>query len=101
MTINPADAIRAFNDAARLGGAGLDNRDEPASTFVDMLEKVAADSMDASKNAEQLTTQAVTGDAELLDVVSAVSNAEVTLQTVVAVRDRVMSAYQEILRMPI
>ena len=101
MAINPADAIRAFNDAARLGSGGLDARDEPASTFVEMLGKVASESMDASKKAEVLTTQAVTGEAELLDVVSAVSNAEVTLQTVVAVRDRVMSAYQEILRMPI
>ncbi|MEM9682852.1 MAG: flagellar hook-basal body complex protein FliE [Pseudomonadota bacterium] len=101
MTINPTDAIRAFNDAARLGGAGLDARDKPTSTFAEMLGKVAGDSMEASKTAETLTTQAVTGDAELLDVVSAVSNAEVTLQTVMAVRDRVMSAYQEILRMPI
>ncbi len=36
-----------------------------------------------------------------MDVVQAVSNAELTLQTVVAVRDRVVNAYQEIMRMPI
>jgi flagellar hook-basal body complex protein FliE len=36
-----------------------------------------------------------------MDVVTAVSNAEMTLQTVVAVRDRVLNAYQEIMRMPI
>jgi flagellar hook-basal body complex protein FliE len=35
------------------------------------------------------------------DVVTAVTNAEVALDTVVAVRDRVISAYQEIMRMPI
>jgi len=34
-------------------------------------------------------------------VVTAVTNAEVTLQTVVAVRDKVISAYQDILRMPV
>jgi flagellar hook-basal body complex protein FliE len=34
-------------------------------------------------------------------VVTAVSNAEVTLQTVVAVRDRVVAAYLDILKMPI
>ena len=44
---------------------------------------------------------AIAGEADVTDVVMAVTNAETTLQTVVAVRDRVMAAYQEILRMPI
>jgi len=34
-------------------------------------------------------------------VVTAVANAQHTLETVVAVRDKVLNAYQEILRMPI
>jgi len=33
--------------------------------------------------------------------VTAVANAEHTLETVIAVRDKVLTAYQEILRMPI
>jgi flagellar hook-basal body complex protein FliE len=101
MTVNPAHAIKAFNAAARLGGDGMEARETPKSTFMDVLGKVAQDSIDSSKKAESMTEQAVVGQAELLDVVNAVANAEVTLQTVVAVRDRVMSAYQEILRMPI
>jgi len=101
MAINPVQAIKAFDAAARLGGAGMEARETPKSTFMEMLGKVAQDSIDSSKQAETLTEQAVVGQAELLDVVNAVANAEVTLQTVVAVRDRVMSAYQEILRMPI
>ena len=48
-----------------------------------------------------MTAKAVAGEADILEVVSAVSNAEMTLQTVVAVRDRVLGAYQEIMRMPI
>ena len=43
---------------------------------------------------------AAVGKADLNDVVQAVTNAEVTLQTVTAVRDKVLNAYQEILRMP-
>ncbi len=43
----------------------------------------------------------ISGEADLKDVVTAVANAENTLETVVAVRDKVLSAYQEILRMPI
>jgi flagellar hook-basal body complex protein FliE len=41
------------------------------------------------------------GKADLVDVVTAVAEAELTVQTIVAVRDRVISAYQEIMRMPI
>ena len=45
--------------------------------------------------------KAVKGTADIQEVVMAVSNAEVALQTVVAVRDKVVSAYQDILQMPI
>ena len=45
--------------------------------------------------------QAIKGTADMQDVVMAVSNAETALQTVVAVRDKVVTAYQEILQMPI
>ncbi len=44
--------------------------------------------------------QAVAGGANLQEVVEAVNAAEITLQTVVAVRDRIITAYQEIIRMP-
>jgi flagellar hook-basal body complex protein FliE len=44
---------------------------------------------------------AVSGHTSLQEVVEAVNAAELTLQTVVAVRDRMIAAYQEILRMPI
>lgn len=101
MAINPADAIRAFNRAASLGSDGMEAREAPQSTFLETLGKVAADSIESNRKAEALTEKAVVGQAELMDVVTAVSNAEMTLQTVVAVRDRVLNAYQEIMRMPI
>jgi flagellar hook-basal body complex protein FliE len=43
----------------------------------------------------------VQGKAELIDVATAISAAEASLETVMAVRDQVISAYQEIMRMPI
>lgn len=51
--------------------------------------------------AELMSMKAVKGTADIQEVVMAVSNAEVALQTVVAVRDKVVSAYQDILQMPI
>jgi flagellar hook-basal body complex protein FliE len=50
---------------------------------------------------EQASLQAATGKADLAQVTEAVNNAEVAMQTVVAIRDRVISAYQDIMRMPI
>jgi flagellar hook-basal body complex protein FliE len=41
------------------------------------------------------------GKADLVDVVTSVASAETSLETVMSIRDQVISAYQEILRMPI
>jgi flagellar hook-basal body complex protein FliE len=43
----------------------------------------------------------VQGKAQLVDVVTAVSAAQSSMETVMAIRDQVISAYQEIMRMPI
>ena len=43
----------------------------------------------------------VAGKANIVDVVNAVNAAEITLDTVVAVRDKVVAAYQSIMNMPI
>ncbi len=71
------------------------------SGFGQMLGEALQSTVDAQKTAEATSAQAVSGKADVTDVVTAVTNAEVALDTVVAVRDRVISAYQEILRMPI
>ena len=85
------------DDAAAAAGAGA----AQGPNFGDMVQD-AVGSVEASvQNAEQLTAQAATGQAEMVDVVTAVAAAEVQLETVVAVRDQVIRAYQEIMRMPI
>lgn len=102
MAINPNDAIKAFTQASRLGGAGMEAPKSPSdSSFAELVGKVAEDAMQSGKTAEAMTAKAVVGEADLVEVVTAVNSAEMALQTVVTVRDRVISAYQEILRMPI
>ena len=53
------------------------------------------------RQSEAQSTQALTGKADLQQVVEAVTAAELSLQRVTAVRDRVIAAYQEIMRMPV
>jgi flagellar hook-basal body complex protein FliE len=77
---------------------------EPAGTgggFGDILKSAMSDAMKASKNAESQMVAQAQGKAQLIDVVTAVSSAEQSLSTVMAIRDQVISAYQQIMAMPI
>jgi len=69
--------------------------------FGDLVKSAISDAVGASKHAEHQMAAQVAGKAELVDVVTAISAAESSLETVMAVRDQVISAYQEIMRMPI
>jgi flagellar hook-basal body complex protein FliE len=73
----------------------------PGGGFGDILKSAMTDAMQASKNAETQMVNQAQGKAQLIDVVTAVSSAEQSLSTVMAIRDQVISAYQEIMRMPI
>lgn len=83
-----------------LGGiGGIDGMSGPG--FGDILNNTIASVTNAGASAEGAMTNAATGRADLVDVVTAVAAAESTLETVVAVRDEVIKAYQDIMRMPI
>jgi len=102
MTIKIADAVAAYANAGKAavpGAAGAGST--TGSSFADMVRNAAEGAVDTLRESEATSMQAATGKADLTQVVTAVSNAEVTLQTVAALRDRVVQAYQDILRMPI
>jgi flagellar hook-basal body complex protein FliE len=73
----------------------------PAEGFAALLERTLTQAVEAGQAGETASIEALAGRASLQDVVQAVNAAEITLQTVVAVRDRMIAAYQDILRMPI
>lgn len=98
--INPVNAAAAYaSTAARAVGPGALGPTEGAS-FGDVLEQAAKSAIGTMQKSENISALASVGKADINDVVQAVTSAEVTLQTVTAVRDKVLSAYQEILRMP-
>jgi flagellar hook-basal body complex protein FliE len=102
VTFANAAAAYANGATSALGASGAASAKANAGpSFAEMIGDALEGARDAGLAAESKTIAAVKGEANLHDVVAAVSNAEVTLQTVVAVRDRVISAYQEIMRMPI
>ena len=99
--MNPLMAAKAY--AAVQGGAmpASPTAAPEGAGFAEMLSSVMGDMTSASRAAETQMSAAVQGQGSLIDVVTAVSSAEASLETVMAVRDQVIQAYQEIMRMPI
>jgi flagellar hook-basal body complex protein FliE len=95
------NAIAAYANAGKIAGAGLAAPDAGGDSFSALLKRAAGDAVGALKEGEAQSLQAVAGKADLTAVTAAVNNAEITLQAVVAVRDRVIQAYQDISKMPI
>jgi len=102
MTISPSVASAAYQSIARMGGqASAAGALPSAGGFSDFLSDAVKDGIKTMKTGEQMATGAVTGQSNIVDVVNAVNSAELTLDTVVAVRDKVVQAYQSIMNMPI
>ncbi len=70
-------------------------------TFADLLKNNASDTLEDLKKAEGISIQASKGNADLNEVVNAVNTAESSLRTMITLRDKVIQAYQEILKMPV
>jgi len=108
MAIDFSSAVNAYRQAAKtVESGGLTKPNAPIgggddeNSFVGMVNDSLKAAAQTGREAEELSLKQISGEADLKDVVTAVANAEHTLETVVAVRDKVLSAYQEILRMPI
>ena len=109
MDVKTADAAAAYASAlSRLdgtqNGAGVSGAaagDGSGSGFAALVDQLASDTVQSTAKAETTSMQAVAGEAGLVDVVTAMSNAEMVVQTVVSVRDRMVQAYNDIIRMPI
>ena len=100
----PAAAAAAYRAAAQINTAAqavTPANVSGAGSFSDFLSGAVKDSIGTIRQGEQAATAQVQGKANLVDVVNQVNAAEITLDTVVAVRDKVVQAYQSILNMPI
>ena len=69
--------------------------------FAGLVKGAIRGAIETGETSERMSMAAIQDRADITEVVTAVSEAELTLQTVVAVRDKVIEAYQSVLRMPI
>lgn len=100
MVANVSSALAAYANASKIA-SGAAGDAAAGGGFADMLKDAAGDVVGALRQGESQSLQAVAGKADLTAVTQAVNNAEIALQAVTAVRDRVIAAYQDISKMPI
>jgi len=105
MAIGPAAAAAAYQAISNIGAsvpaATTAQAAGTASSFTDFLSGAMQNAVSTMKAGEQMAANQAAGKADMVDVVNAVNSAELTLDTVVAVRDKVIAAYQNIMQMPI
>lgn len=106
MAIGALDATAAYGRALGIGTqarppARTGDTQPAGGGFGAMVESMVTDTAGQLRRAEQASAAQVAGRGDLIDVVTAMSAAETALDTMVAVRDRVVSAYSDIMRMQI
>ena len=94
-----ASLARLANPSANLGKAVGEASAGPS--FGELLRSATANVLEAGRQADTQAHAMASGKGNVVDVVTAVAETEVAVETMVAVRDRIISAYEEIMRMPI
>ncbi|HYG86944.1 MAG TPA: flagellar hook-basal body complex protein FliE [Azospirillum sp.] len=99
---SPRPPVDASAIGAATGTSAVNPGAEAAETsFGDFLDRQIAQSVDTVKESERVSMAAIAGKASAQDVVRSVMAAEMTLQTVVSIRDKMVQAYQDIMRMAV
>jgi flagellar hook-basal body complex protein FliE len=74
---------------------------EEDSSFGAMLEGAIEKFVAQGHASDMKARELVAGKGDLIDVVTAVADSEVAVQTLVSVRDKMIAAYEDIMKMPI
>ncbi len=110
MSIGAFDAVAAYGRGLDLRGAVAAAAETPppgaaesaaSGGFGAMVSGLVSETAGSLKASEAASARQVAGKGDIIDVATAIGAAEAALETVVAVRDRVVSAYAEIMRMQI
>jgi flagellar hook-basal body complex protein FliE len=107
---SPTVAANAYANLARIldsGGAGKTSDPSAAgvggggTSFGDLVKNAIGDVMDGGRKSDAQTVAMASGKANVMDVVTAVAETDVKVSTLVSVRDKVIQAYEDIMKMPI
>jgi len=100
---NITDATGAYSNALnqlkKATGAG--SGENSGAAFGDLLRQSLQTAVETQHKGEQVSGAALAGKADMTDALQAITNAEMALNTVLAVRDKVIQAYEQVMRTPI
>jgi flagellar hook-basal body complex protein FliE len=99
IVVTPSAAADAYARVDR-GGAGI-GAGSDTGNFGATLDRALQGAIDNGHAAEGKAMDAIAGGGNLTEVVTALARAELTLQSATVIRDRVVQAYQDIIKMPI
>ena len=100
---SPTVAANAYAALARIvetGGAGK-GADAGGQSFSSVLKEAIGSVLDVGRKSDAQTVAMASGKANVMDVVTAVAETDVAVSTLVSVRDKVIAAYEDIMKMPI
>jgi flagellar hook-basal body complex protein FliE len=95
VVVTPSAAAEAYARTARQASGGQ------AADFGSTVQQAMEQAVQTGHTADDQAMKAISGGGNLTEVVAALSHAELTLQTATVIRDRVVQAYQDIIKMPI
>src|SRR3977135_1887695 len=103
---SPLTAASAYSKLARIADPGANlarpiANDSEGPSFASLVKQAVGSVVETGRKADAQAQQLVAGKSNLVDVVTAVTESEVAVQAMVSVRDKVIQAYEEIMRMPI
>ncbi len=100
---SPALAANAYASLARMMDPGSPGKAQEAAgpSFASVLKDAVGSVVDAGHKSDAQTLAMASGKANVMDVVTAVAETDVAVSTLVSVRDKVISAYEDIMKMAI
>ena len=98
---NAYAALARLADPSRALAKPESGGDAAGASFGSLLKSALGEVVDAGRKSDAQAQALVAGKANVVDVVTAVAETEVAIESLVAVRDRVIQSYEEIMKMPI
>ena len=71
------------------------------SQFSSIVQELIKARVQKVKKADKVSLDAIKGKTGMIEVMEAINNSEITLQEIVTVRDKIVSSYLDILKMPL
>ena len=103
MVVPVSGALSAYKQAGNIASSSgqATAQTKPSASgdaFSNILSDFLGDAVQSVRHGEEMAALGAVGKADLQEVILAVSDAEVMMQTVTSIRDKVISAYQEVIR---